>query len=90
MNEFSEKTFVATNWRKQPKNAGSSGTHKKEKWHLFLQENEHRVLQVNGHHVFRTAPQTRDRVGGGFRGQLCRSGSSACRRRGAGRGACSP
>jgi hypothetical protein len=39
MNEFSEKTFVATNGRKWLGNEGSSGTHKKEKWHLFLGEN---------------------------------------------------
>jgi hypothetical protein len=39
MNEFSEKTFVATNGRKQPGNEDSSGTHKKEKQHLFLRDN---------------------------------------------------
>jgi len=39
MNEFSEKTFVATHWRKQLGNEDTSGTHKKEKRHLFLREN---------------------------------------------------
>jgi hypothetical protein len=39
MNEFSKKTSVGTNGRKQPGNEGSSGTHKKEKRHLFLGEN---------------------------------------------------
>jgi hypothetical protein len=38
MNEFSEKSICRGKWRKQLGNEGSSGTHKKEKWHLFLGE----------------------------------------------------
>jgi hypothetical protein len=38
MNQFSEKRICCNTWRKQPGNEDSSGTHKKEKWHLFLGE----------------------------------------------------
>jgi hypothetical protein len=40
MNEFFEKSICCNTWRKQPGNEDSSGTHKKEKWHLFLGEKE--------------------------------------------------
>jgi len=44
MNEFSEKTFVATNGRNWLEIEDSSGTHMKEKWHLFLRESGSRFF----------------------------------------------